>query len=170
MVAKAGARRLVLMRHAKSDWPDVPDHERPLAARGRRDAPRVGRWLRRSEWPPDAVVCSTAVRARQTWELVAPELGVAPAVRLEPRVYEATALALLMLVRELPGSARTALIVGHNPGIAELAAGLAGPDGERLHRFPTAAVAVLEAEREWADAAAGEAKLRAFVTPGELRA
>ncbi|HXT88463.1 MAG TPA: histidine phosphatase family protein, partial [Trebonia sp.] len=67
-------RRLLLLRHAKSDWPDVADHERPLAKRGRRDAPVVGRWLRTSGYLPDAVICSTAARARQTWELVSAEL------------------------------------------------------------------------------------------------
>ena len=65
-------RRLVLLRHAKSDYPDeVADHDRPLAARGRRDAPLVGRWLARSGYRPDAVICSTARRARETWDLVA---------------------------------------------------------------------------------------------------
>jgi phosphohistidine phosphatase SixA len=64
-----GGRRLVLLRHAKSDWPDVADQDRPLAKRGRRDAPAVGRWLGQSGYAPDAVICSTALRARETWEL-----------------------------------------------------------------------------------------------------
>jgi phosphohistidine phosphatase len=68
----------MLLRHAKSDWPDVPDRERPLAKRGRRDAPRIGRWLRDHGYRPDAVVCSVARRTRQTWELVAPKLGGSP--------------------------------------------------------------------------------------------
>ena len=68
-------RRLILLRHAKSDWPDVPDQERPLAKRGRRDAPVVGRWLRGHGYLPDTVICSVARRTRQTWKLVAPELG-----------------------------------------------------------------------------------------------
>src|ERR1700761_5387448 len=100
------ARQLVLLRHAKSDYPEeVPDHDRPLAKRGRRDAPVVGRWLAESGHVPDAVVCSTALRARETWELAAAALAAAlaeagpaeagpaaapPPVRYEPRVYEAT--------------------------------------------------------------------------------
>lgn len=161
-------RRLVVMRHAKSDWPDVADHDRPLAKRGRRDAPRAGRWLRQEGLLPDAVVCSTALRTRQTWELVVPELGVTPTVRFEPRVYEASPLALLMLVREFPESATTALLIGHNPGVAELASGLAGPGGMQLRAFPTAAVAVLDVGQEWTDAAPEQAQLRAFVTPSDL--
>jgi len=172
-------RRLVLLRHAKSDWPDVADHERPLAKRGRRDAPLVGRWLGASGYVPDTVVCSTALRARQTWELAAEGLAAAaptasPAVRYEARVYEATVLGLLMLVREFDPAWRTTVVVGHNPGLAELAAGLAGPDSAHspaslAQAFPTAAVAVLRLPGPWADAAPGEARLLAFTIPAELR-
>ena len=170
----AAARRLVLMRHAKSDWPDgVADHERPLAKRGRRDAPRIGRWLGESGYVPDAVVCSTAVRARETWALASSGLseavpGASPAVRYEPRVYEATVLGLLMLARELDPGWCTALVVGHNPGMAELTVGLAGPAADRLREFPTAFTAVLGLPGPWADAAPGEAQLLAFTVPADL--
>jgi phosphohistidine phosphatase len=166
-------RRLVLLRHAKSDWPDdVADHDRPLAKRGRRDAPVVGEWLGTSGYVPDAVVCSTAVRARETWELVATQLppGAAPAVRYEPRVYEASVLGLLMLVREFDSAWRTVAIVGHNPGLAELTVGLAEPGAEELPiAFPTAAVAVLGLPDSWAEAAPGEGRLLAFTVPADLR-
>ena len=169
-------RKLVLLRHAKSDWPDVADHDRPLAKRGKRDAPVVGRWLGASGYVPDAVVCSTARRARETWELaatglaaVAPGPSRVPAVRYEPRVYEATVLGLLMLVREFDPAWRTAAIVGHNPGLAELTAGLASPDSPPPQAFPTAAVAVLGLPGSWAEAAPGEARLLAFTVPAELR-
>jgi phosphohistidine phosphatase len=168
------SRRLILLRHAKSDWPDIADHERPLAKRGRRDAPAMGRWLGRSGYLPDAVVCSTAVRARQTWELVAEGIAAAvpaaavPTARYEPRVYEATVLGLLMLVRELSDEYRTVLIVGHNPGMAELTVGLADPPPEPPAAFPTAAVAVLGLRSSWAQAGPGEAKLLAFAVPGDL--
>jgi phosphohistidine phosphatase len=166
-------RRLVLLRHAKSDWPDVPDHDRPLAKRGRRDAPVVGRWLGESGYAPDAVVCSTALRARETWELASAGLrtavpGVSPAVRYESRVYEATVLGLLMLVREFSPEWRTALLVGHNPGLAELALGLAAPPTGPPAAFPTAAVAVLAVPGAWADAAPGEAGLLAFAIPADM--
>jgi len=170
------ARRLVLLRHAKSDWPDVPDHERPLARRGRRDAPLAGRWLRRSGYVPDAVVCSTARRARETWDLAAASLGRAVPVRYEPRAYGATVLGLLMLVRELPAEQHTVLFVGHNPGIAELAAGLAKrpePDGGQAGRvpasFPTAAIAVLGFGEAWDAVGPGQGRLLAFAVPAGMR-
>jgi phosphohistidine phosphatase len=166
-------RRLVLLRHAKSDWPDVADHERPLAKRGRRDAPVAGRWLGESGFVPDAVVCSTAVRARETWALAGQGLaavvpGAAPEVRFEPRIYEATVLGLLMLIREFPPRWRTVLLIGHNPGLAELTIGLAGPDPEPPHAFPTAFIAALGLG-SWAEAAPGGARLLAFTVPADLR-
>lgn len=163
-------RRLVLLRHAKSAWPDVADHERPLAKRGRRDAPAVGRWLGTSGYLPDAVVCSTALRARETWDLAAAELppGAPPVVRYEPRVYEASVLGLLMLVREFDAAWRTAVIVGHNPGLAELTVGLTGPDSEPPPAFPTAFVAVLGLPGSWEEAAPGEGRLLAFTIPAQL--
>src|ERR1700728_4797505 len=164
------SRRLVLLRHAKSDWPDVADHERPLAKRGRRDAPAVGRWLGEAGYVPDAVVCSTALRARETWELASGGLlaavpGASPVVRLEPRVYDESVLGLLMLVREFPPEWRTALMGGHNPGLAELAAGLTDPPPDPPPAFPTAAVAVLALPGPWSDAGPGQAKLLTFRTP-----
>jgi phosphohistidine phosphatase len=172
----------MLLRHAKSDWPDVPDRDRPLAKRGRRDAPVVGRWLRRHGYLPDAVICSVARRTRQTWDLVAPELGGSPSVTFEPRAYEASALTLLYLVRELPGTCRAALLIGHNPAIEELASDLAeappaggappsaaggAPPSAGL-RFPTAAVAVLEFTGDWADLAPAHARLLDFATPSTM--
>ena len=176
MGTEDAGRKLVLFRHAKSDWPDVADHDRPLAKRGRRDAPAVGRWLGASGYVPDAVVCSTAQRARETWELasaglaaVAPGRSRVPVVRYEPRVYEATVLGLLMLVREFDAAWRTAVIVGHNPGMAELTAGLADPSSDPPSAFPTAAVAVLAVPGAWADTAPGEASLVAFAIPADMR-
>jgi len=121
------------------------------------------------------VICSTARRARETWELAAAGLraaapGADPAVRYEPRVYEATVLGLLMLVREFPPEWRTALLVGHNPGMAELAVGLAAPSSDPPAAFPTATVAVLAVPGPWADTAPGEAALLAFAIPADMRA
>jgi phosphohistidine phosphatase len=162
----------MLLRHAKSDWPDVPDRERPLAKRGRRDAPRVGRWLRDHGYVPDAVVCSPARRAQQTWELLAPELGGSPSVTFEPRAYDANALTLLYLARELPSPYRAALLIGHNPAISELVSALAEPqaaDGaSREIRFPTAAVAILEFTGGWPDLSPGQAHLVDFTIPADL--
>jgi phosphohistidine phosphatase len=164
-------RRLTLLRHAKSDWPDVPDGDRPLAKRGRRDAPVVGRWLRERGYLPDVVVCSPARRTRQTWDLVAAELGGSPSVRFEPRAYAASAMTLLYLVRELSATSRTALLIGHNPGVADLATSLAQPPDhdDAPIRFPTAAVAILDVPGDWADLSPGQARLLDYTTPAELR-
>jgi phosphohistidine phosphatase len=160
-------RRLLVLRHAKSDWPEgVADHDRPLAKRGRRDAPKVGRWLARNEYRPDVVVCSTSQRTRETWDLVAARLSEAPSakldgtpeVRYDPRAYGASAQTLLYLARELPGECRTALLIAHNPGVSEFA-GVG---------FPTAAIAALEFDGEWPDLAPGQARLAAFATPAEM--
>jgi phosphohistidine phosphatase len=161
-------RHLILLRHAKSDWPDVPDHDRPLAKRGRKDAPRIGRWLRARGYVPDTVICSTARRTRQTWDLVAPEVDGSPEVRFEPRAYAASALTLLYLCRELPTQCRAALLVAHNPGTEELAASLSAAGDHAGLRFPTAAVAVFEFTGDWSDLAPGRATLLDHVIPADL--
>lgn len=145
-----GPRRLVVLRHAKSAWPDgVPDHERPLAPRGLRDAPAAGRALAEAGCLPDLALCSTAVRARRTWELAAAQwAGPTPPVRFDPRLYGADVPELLGVVHETPAEVGTLLLVGHNPGLEELVLDLAGEglddalDEVRL-KFPTSAVAVL---------------------------
>jgi phosphohistidine phosphatase len=164
----------VVLRHAKSEWPvGVPDHQRPLAARGRRDAPVAGAWLRDAGHLPTLVVCSTARRARQTWTLAAAELGEAPEVRYDDEVYDADLTDLLGVVRAVPDAVTTALIVGHNPGFQELVLWLAadGADGtdDALDRaavkFPTSALAVLEFTGPWAKLGPGAAALAHFVIP-----
>jgi phosphohistidine phosphatase len=163
----------MLLRHAKSDWPDVPDRDRPLAKRGRRDAPVIGRWLHDHGYQPQIVICSAARRTRQTWDLVAPELGGSPAVTFEPRAYAASAITLLYLVRELPAACPSALLVGHNPGVSELASTLLEAPGDSAPgspglRFPTAAVAVLEFDGDWTGLALARARLLAYTSPGDL--
>ena len=175
----------MLLRHAKSAWPeDVPDHDRPLAARGRRDAPLAGHWLRQAGCAPDYVLCSTARRARETWQLAQTELGARPPAVFESQVYGASASSLLSLVRQLPPAARTGLIVGHDPGLPELAVMLAAgsekDDSEAATRtagtaldrmrtkFPTAAIAVLNLGGRWSELGLGRARLTCFVTPREM--
>lgn len=172
-MASDQTRQLILLRHAKSDWPDVPDRERPLAKRGRRDAPRMGRWLHEHGYQPDVVVCSSARRARQTWDLVAPELDGSPAVRFEPRAYAASAQTLLYLVQELPSRYRTALLVAHNPGLAELASTLAAPapagHGPRPGiSLPTAAAAIFEFHDDWSSLTPGQTRLVDHLAPAQL--
>jgi phosphohistidine phosphatase len=178
-------RKLVLLRHAKSAWPDVPDHDRPLARRGRRDAPAMGRWMRTAGYVPDQVLCSTARRARETWQLAQAALRADPPVSFERRVYQASAAELLDLAHRTPAAVRTLLVIGHDPAIPELAlllAGAAPPAGrdaapgaaspaafDRMRaKFPTAAIAVLELAGSWRQLAAGTARLAGFVTPREL--
>ena len=172
-MASDTSRRLILLRHAKSDWPDVPDRDRPLAKRGKRDAPVVGRWLHDQGYLPEIVICSAARRTRETWDLVAAELGGSPSVTFEPRAYAASALTLLYLVRELPAACHAALLIGHNPGVSELASTLieaAGDDtpGTPGLRFPTAAVAVMEFSGDWAGLSLAQARLVAYTTPADL--
>jgi phosphohistidine phosphatase len=172
-------RRLIVLRHAKSAWPEgVPDHDRPLAPRGRRDAPAAGRWLRKSGLVPDRVICSTAERARETWQLAEEKLGAHPETVFDERVYGATSAELLALARRAPAGVRTLLIVGHDPAMHELTLDLAGPppDGksrdalDRVQiKFPTAAIAVLEFAGAWSKLGPGEARLADFAVPGDFR-
>jgi phosphohistidine phosphatase len=160
-------RRLILLRHAKSSWedPTLPDHDRPLSPRGRRAAKRVGKHLRHDKIPISSVLCSSARRARETVELVGPpgELLV------ENQLYAASAAQLLGRLRTVPDDAHTVLLVGHNPAIQELAAGLAR-DAESLagRKFPTGGLATLSFSGSWASLAPERAELVTFVTPKEL--
>lgn len=178
-VMNSAARRLILVRHAKSAWPDeVPDRDRPLAKRGRKQAPLAGAWLRSAGYRPDLVLCSPARRTRETWSLIEAELGEAGRVGYEERVYGASSASLLELVREVPGPVKTLLLVGHSPGLPDLAAELAGRTpaaaaSDALHRlttkFPTAAVAVLDVPGAWRSLADGRARLAEFVIPRDLK-
>lgn len=153
-------RQLAILRHAKSAWPEgVPDPRRPLAKRGLRDAPAAGRWLRDHLGTPDAVVCSPAERTRQTWALVAAELDDPPSATIDDRIY--AAVGLIAVVRDLPDTAATSLMVGHNPAMEELAELLSGC---RLE-MKTSSVAVLIWTGRWADATTGVARLLTHVTP-----
>src|SRR5215472_2164178 len=162
-------RKLVLLRHAKSAWPDLPDHDRPLAGRGRRDAPVMGRWLRKAGHAPDQVLCSTARRARQTWQLAQPAVKAAPPVSFEDRIYLASAGQLLDLVRQAPRAAQTFLLAGPTSP-AGGGIGIAPPAAfERMKaKFPTAAIAVLELTGTWRQLGPGTARLASFVIPRDV--
>lgn len=134
-------RTLVVVRHAKSDWGvPVGDDERPLAPRGRRQAPEVGRWIARHLGLPDLAVVSTAARARQTWDLASAELPGPSPIRTEPRAYTFSGHDLLELVAGFPADARSIVLVGHNPAAEELVESLTGQGVV----MPTASVAVIE--------------------------
>jgi phosphohistidine phosphatase len=167
-------RRLIVARHAKAAWPEgVPDLQRPLAERGRRDAPRAGRWLAGSGLVPDRVICSPAARTRETFALISSAWDSAPPVDYDERVYAAGISALLAVVRGAPPTARALMVVGHNPGMQGLTLALAGDgDPEALARaqekYPTCAIAVLEIPGTWSSVGPGSAVLDRFVVPREF--
>lgn len=170
-------RRLLLLRHAKSSWddPDLADLDRPLAARGRATAPVVARRMGAERWRPDLTLCSPAVRVRETWQLVAPELpGEAIPVKTLRSLYLAAPSRLLAAVRRTAPEVQTLMLVGHNPGLGRLAADLCGEGPKKALRrmttkFPTAALAVIDFDVErWSEVAAGGGRLVAFVRPKDL--
>lgn len=170
-------RRLLMLRHAKAAplAKGEADIDRPLAPKGRRAAPRMGAYLAAEGLIPDLALVSSAQRTRETWDLVGPSLGEV-AVRFEPQIYEASADRLLALLRGVEDGIGTLLIIGHNPGLADLAGRLTG-QGDRAaasrmaRKFPTAALAVIEFDVEvWSEAAPRSGRLDRFVTPKTLGA
>jgi phosphohistidine phosphatase len=160
---------LHLLRHAKSSWdePGLPDHERPLAPRGRKAATKLARYLRDEEIRPELVLCSSAQRTRETLERICSSLGE-PAVEVEDRLYGAGRDALLARLRELPEGVGTVLLIGHNPGLQELALGLAPSEPRLAAKFPTGALASFALAAPWARFGEAETQLTAYVVPREL--
>lgn len=170
-------RHLYLLRHTKSAWdtPGQGDKERPLAPRGRKACRAMGRLLADLQPPPAQVLCSTAVRARQTWEGCAKAGGLDWPTSFRDDLYLATANQLLNIARRLPASVTAVLLVGHNPGMEELARALVGrgSDAAALARlaekYPTGGFAAFAAPvAAWPDLAFGTARLIAFETPKRL--
>ncbi|ANK74171.1 histidine phosphatase family protein [Ensifer sp. ENS07] len=167
--------RLLLLRHAKSAWPDgVADINRPLGERGRKAAPLMGGYMARHALVPDLALVSTAKRAQETWTLVAAALPPGITVENTRAIYEVEAAQILSVLRATDPAIRTLLIVGHNPGMEDLAHELVGSGDADLRmrmadKFPTAALAVLEFEATgWRELLSGGARLARFVTPRSL--
>lgn len=168
-------RTLTLVRHAKAEHaPGKPDHDRELAQRGRRDARAVGEWL---SDPSRAVVhhlvlCSTSERARQTLAGICAGGAAVEETRFDERIYDASAAHLLDVLREVPDTVRSVMVIGHAPGVPVLATSLAHNDSgstdvlDRLSLgFPTSALAVLGFDGSWSGLAPETAYLRDFVVP-----
>ena len=166
-------RTLYLLRHAKSSWDDaaLADHERPLAPRGRKAGRHLARWIDEHEVRPQLVVCSNALRARQTLELVLQALGEPP-VSLEDALYHGWTDELLERVRALDDADEAVLLVGHNPPLQNLCLLLAAPSLERdriASKLPTGALVGLALDvPSWADVGEAQARVTALVLPREL--
>jgi phosphohistidine phosphatase len=166
-------RRLLLLRHAKAEraHPGVQDHDRVLAERGRADAAKLGTYLARHAFTPDRVLVSTASRTRETWALMATAFAKAPPSTFEERIYNASRQTILKAIHETEPKSRTLLVVGHNPGLHELASHLvASGDVDARRRlgeeFPTAALAAINfAIDDWRSVHARSGRLEHFVTP-----
>lgn len=170
----ANTSRLVLMRHAKSDWlsGDGDDFARPLAERGIRDARQMGRWLQESGHMPELLMSSPSRRTRQTLELMADSTGLDLPARTEwlDELYHASAATLRQALRRAP-EGKAVMMLGHNPGLEEFLALLLDDDraiGAHAKRFPTAAVYVLEVSGDWSEVKAGCARLVAHQRPRML--
>jgi phosphohistidine phosphatase len=150
-------RRLYLLRHAKSSWDDetLADHDRPLSARGRRAADAIGRYLREHGIEPELVLCSSSARTRETLA----RIGLSG--ELERDLYGASASELLARLRALPPSLESVLLIGHNPGMHDLALALTG---EPRDKYPTGALAVIELD-DWT---ARSGRMIDLIRPREL--
>jgi phosphohistidine phosphatase len=175
-LAEGQMRTLLLLRHAKSSWENagLADLERPLAPRGRRTAPLVARRMVEKGWVPDLVLCSQALRVRQTWQLMAPLLGEAIPCKTLRSLYPGAPSRLLMTLQRTADEVGTLLLIGHNPGLGVLAVDLcgSGPDqalARMSAKFPTAGLAVIRFDAlRWTDLASGGGRLEAFVRPKDV--
>jgi phosphohistidine phosphatase len=165
----------MFLRHAKSDRPmGIDDHERPLAKRGRQDSARMGGYMAASGLVPDLAIVSTARRGQETWKLARPAFVTAIAQQDERRIYDASAGSILDVIQEADSNVHKLLLVGHNPGLHDLALKLIATarksDLARLQRkFPTAALVVINFDTDqWNGAAMTNGRLERFETPKSI--
>ncbi len=163
-------KRLILTRHAKSSWddPEMSDHERPLDAHGRRAATDLGRWLASRGHVPGEVLCSDARRTQETFSGLAAALPDAPSPQLKPALYHAGADVMMAVLQQ--AQADVVMMVGHNPGIAELAHRLVArtPASPAFRRYPTGATLVVDfAIDNWDELRFGQGVTVDFIVPRE---
>lgn len=171
-MASHHTKRLMLLRHATASWPlGVDDHDRPLTAQGHREAPQSGRWMVEHRAQPDFILCSSALRTRQTCTWVCQELGEkAPTAKLEEGLYLAPATSMLSLVNSVPETVTSLLVIAHAPGVQNLAMRLASiasdeePVTELALNYPPAGLTVLEHDCPWAELDLRDAKVTDFFT------
>ncbi len=168
-------RRLVLLRHAKAEPAGSgPDFDRALAGRGIPNARAIGAHMAKHGLVPDYAAISPARRTVETWELVATELNAALNPVFDPRLYGASEQTLLSAVHAIPAKFECAMIVGHNPGLEQLAQTLIGTGPKHAlptidEKFPTAAFAVIDFELPgWKRVAPAKGVLKPFVTPASI--
>lgn len=163
--------RLILTRHAKSDWDDplASDHSRPLNARGRGAAPRIGMWLAQHGFIPGEALVSDARRTRETWALLSEHLPATMLTRQESALYLASPDTMLRMLQS--AQAACVIMIGHNPGIADLARMLLAqaPDHPQFSRYPTCATLVADFDRpDWKSVGYGAGHALGFVVPRDL--
>ena len=168
--------RLMLLRHAKSDWsrPGMPDRNRPLNARGREAAPLMAAHMLANDLVPQRALVSVATRTRETWKLITPFLHRKVETIFEARLYESSPHAILAVIKETPATVKSLLLVGHNPGLQTLGLALIGSgDGQARDnlaaKFPTAALAVIDfIVGPWSALRPSTGRLERFIRPRDL--
>lgn len=163
--------RLILMRHAKSSWdhPASSDHSRPLNERGRKAALLIGEWLVKQGRVPDLVLASDAARTVETWERMRSAFADKPNLVLDDGLYLAPSRKMLQVLQT--HTPQTVLMIGHNPGIADLAEILVqdAPDHPKFEHYPTGATTVIEfSVAGWSDVEAGKGTIVDFIVPKDL--
>lgn len=174
--ARSLSKRLILLRHAKSAWDnqDIADFDRPLSNRGRKAAPIVGAYLARKHYVPELVLCSSAKRASETLELVMAGWPKPPAIKKLKSLYLAMPREMLKRLQGADQEYGSVMLVGHNPGIADLANWLAHDGGPGVRaalarKFPTGAVAVIDFDvGDWREVDAETGRLVDFATPKQI--
>jgi phosphohistidine phosphatase len=159
-------RQLYVLRHAKSSWDDpaLADHDRPLAARGHKAVKLLAEHVREHRISPAQVLCSTALRARETLD------GVAPGGErlIEPELYGASAGEWIERLKRVPAETESVMVIGHNPALQQLVLALAGHDGTVERKFPTGALATVTLECQWSELEPGRGELTELVRPKDL--
>jgi phosphohistidine phosphatase len=162
-------KHLYLLRHAKSSWdaPELSDHERPLAPRGRKACAKLAGYLRREGIRPELVLCSSSRRTRETHELISTAFEGA-VTTIEDELYAADSDRLLARLRELPDTTGSVLVIAHNPGLQDLAVRLAPHDARLSEKFPTGALASFAFDAPWAQIGETSTELVSYAVPREL--